>query len=208
MRTRIKFCGLRRQEDVDAAVAAGADALGFVLWAGSPRAATAAEVAGLRSPAPVPRVGVLVNASLDEARAAMAVAALQAVQLHGDEDARAYASLGVPIIRAVGLKDERDVRAALALPTSVTVLVDGAAGAARGGTGTRANWELAAEVARRRPVILAGGLTPGNVKDAVTAVRPWGVDVSSGVESAPGVKDHAKLRAFAAAVAAGDREDE
>ena len=208
MRTRIKFCGLRRQEDVDAAVAAGADALGFVLWAGSPRAATPSAVAALRSQAPVPRVGVFVNAPLDEARAAVAQAALQAVQLHGDEDARAYASLGVPIIRAIGLGDERDVQAALALPSNVTVLVDAAAGAARGGTGTRANWALAAEVARRRPVILAGGLTPVNVKDAVHAVRPWGVDVSSGVESAPGVKDHAKLRAFAAAVAACGREDE
>ena len=208
MRTRIKFCGLRRQEDVDAAVAAGADALGFVLWPASPRAVTAAEVAALHSQPPVPRVGVLVNLPAGEARAAVAAGALQAVQLHGDEDIRAYASLGVPIIRAVSLQTGTDVREALALPSDVTVLVEAAAGDARGGTGTRADWVLAAEVARHRPVILAGGLTPESVADAIRAVRPWGVDVSSGVESAPGVKDHAKLRAFAAAVAASGREDQ
>ena len=208
MRTRIKFCGLRRQEDVDAALAAGADALGFVLWPDSPRASTPAAVGGLRSQAPVPRVGVLVNLPPAEAREVVAIARLQAVQLHGDEDPSAYASLGVPIIRAVQLRGQADVDAALALPTGVTVLVDAAAGSARGGTGTTANWALAAEVARHRPVILAGGLTPGNVGAAIRAVRPWAVDVSSGVESAPGVKDHAKLHAFANAVAASAREDQ
>jgi len=208
VRTRIKFCGLRRQEDVDAALTAGADALGFVMWPESPRAATAAGIADLRSQAPVPRVGVIVNLSPAEAREAVAVARLQALQLHGEEDPRAYVSLGVPIIRAVQLRSQADVDAALTLPADVTVLVDAAAGAARGGTGTTANWPLAAEVARRRPVILAGGLTPGNVGDAIRSVRPWGVDVSSGVESAPGVKDHAKLLAFADAVAASAREDQ
>ena len=208
MRTRIKFCGLRRQEDVDAALAAGADALGFVMWPASPRAVTAAGIARLGSQAPVPRVGVVVNVAPAEAREVVGIARLQALQLHGDEDPRAYASLGVPIIRAVQLRSRADVDAALALPADVTVLVDAAAGTARGGTGTPANWSLASEVARRRPVILAGGLTPANVGDAIRSVRPWGVDVSSGVESAPGVKDHAKLRAFADAVAASAREDQ
>ena len=208
MRTRIKFCGLRRQEDVDAALAAGADALGFVLWPDSPRAITAAGIASLGSQAPVPRVGVVVNLPPANAREAVQVARLQALQLHGDEDPRAYASIGVPIIRAMPLRNQADVDAALTLPAGVTVLVDAAAGAARGGTGTPANWPLAADVARRRPVILAGGLTPANVGAAIRAVRPWGVDVSSGVESAPGVKDHAKLQAFADAVAASAREDQ
>ena len=208
MRTRIKFCGLRRQQDVDAAVSAGADALGFVLWDGSPRAMTVGAVAALSSPAPVARVGVVVNMAIGEAREAVASARLQALQLHGDEDATAFASLGVPLLRAVALRDTSDMQRALALPADVTLLVDAAAGPARGGTGARADWALAAEVARRRPAILAGGLTPENVADAIRAVRPWGVDVSSGIEASPGVKDAVRMRAFAAAVAAADREDQ
>ena len=208
MRTRIKFCGLRHQDDVDAAVAAGADALGFVLWPGSRRAITANEVAALSSPVPVPRVGVLVNMPPHDARAAARSARLQAIQLHGDEDLGVFAAMGVPLVRAVALREAADVEAALKLPAQVTILIDAAAGPARGGTGLRANWALAADVARRRPAILAGGLTPENVADAIRRVRPWGVDVSSGIESSPGVKDHDAIRAFAAAVAAADREAE
>ena len=206
MRTRIKFCGLRRQADVDAAIDAGADALGFVLWPESPRAVTADAAGALVSPAPVPRVGVIVNMTPEEARAAVSAASLQALQLHGDEDVLAFMALGAPVIRAIALGDASDVGRALALPAQVTVLVDGAAGNSRGGTGTRANWDLAAQVSAERAVILAGGLTPANVGDAIRVVRPWAVDVSSGVESAPGVKDAGKLRSFAAAVAAADRE--
>jgi phosphoribosylanthranilate isomerase len=204
-RVRVKVCGITRIEDAEAAVRAGADAVGFVFWPSSPRAigvVLAAAIAA-RLPPFVARVGVFVNATPADVAACVRDAGLSAAQLHGDERVEDYRAVPVPLIRAVSLENLADVARALALPPSVTVLVDAVDPERRGGTGRPASWDLAAIVASRRPVILAGGLTPERVAEAVARVRPWGVDVSSGVESVPGVKDSARIGAFVAAVAAG-----
>ena len=201
-RVRIKMCGMARADDARAAADAGVDAIGMVFWSGSPRGRTRAEGAAIARHVPplVARVGVFVNETPDIVEACVSAMGLSAVQLHGDEDLAAYRSVRVPLIRAVSLVTNDDVTRALALPLDVTVLVDAHSDTRRGGTGAMASWSHAAAVAAVRPVILAGGLTPENVAAAIRAVRPWAVDVSSGVESAPGVKDVARMLAFVAAV--------
>ncbi|MEZ5317080.1 MAG: phosphoribosylanthranilate isomerase [Vicinamibacterales bacterium] len=185
-RPRVKICGLTRREDVEAAVAAGADALGFICWPNSPRFVPPRAVRALAAdlPALVARVGVFVGAPPDEVRDTVGAAGLAAVQLHGDEAVGDYAVVGRPLIRAVSLLTDEDVARAVELPAAVTVLVDAHDPARRGGTGTRADWRRAAALARRRPILLAGGLGPENVAEALHEVRPWGIDVSSGVETA------------------------
>jgi phosphoribosylanthranilate isomerase len=150
----------------------------------------------------VTRVGVFVNATPADVQAVVAHAGLDVVQLHGDEPAEAFAQVGARVIKVVTLDDEEDVDRAAGLSPAVWPLVDATDPARRGGTGRAADWGRAARLARRRPILLAGGLTADNVGDAVRAVRPWAVDVSSGVESAPGVKSADRLRAFFAAIAA------
>jgi len=209
MRTRIKICGITRSEDAALAIAAGADALGFVLWPGSPRAMTTEQVAAIDTTGPlVARVGVFVNAAPAQVSAAVRAARLSAVQLHGDEDVSGYARLGTPVIKAIALSSERDVAQALALPPEVTVLIDHSDTERRGGTGSVANWELARQVSKSRPVILAGGLSSANVATALREVQPWGIDVSSGVESAPGIKSAERMRELFAAVSAAQREEQ
>jgi phosphoribosylanthranilate isomerase len=197
-RPRVKICGLTRWEDADLAVRLGADALGFVLWDRSPRHIAAAEVAAIaaRLPPFVTRVGVAVDVPAARLKAMAEEAALDAVQLHGDESVSAYLGTARRVIKAVSLEQEEDVAAALALPAEVTVLVDAADRTRRGGTGQRANWTLAAEIARARPVVLAGGLTAETVGEAIDCVRPWAVDVSSGVEDAPGIKSARRMERF------------
>lgn len=190
----VKVCGITRPEDAMAAVAAGARAIGFIFWPGSPRQVTAEQARRVTRelPAFVTAVGVFVNQPLEEIEAAVRTAALSAVQLHGDED-RGFASrLSRPVIKAVSerLDDARD------WPPAVTLLVDAHDPQRRGGTGQKADWAAAARLARERHIMLAGGLTSDNVAEAVRQVKPFGVDVSSGVESAPGVKDHGRIRAF------------
>jgi len=203
-RVRVKVCGLTRAEDVEAAVALGADALGFVLWPRSPRYVPLPAVSALADdlPAFLTRVGVFVDASPDEVARAVREARLDAVQLHGAESAADYGRVGARVIKAVTLDGSDDVERAAGLPAGVTVLVDATAPVERGGTGRRADWSHAARLARRRPIVLAGGLSASNVAAAIREVRPVAVDVSSGVEEAPGRKDHERLRAFFAAVAA------
>jgi phosphoribosylanthranilate isomerase len=190
----IKVCGLTRAEDVDVAVRHGATALGFVFWPQSPRAVTPDEAAALvaRIPAGVEKVGVFVNESAATIRAVVERAGLTWVQLHGDEPASYAAQFCQPLMRAMS------VEAALSTdwPLSTTLLLDAADRARRGGTGQRVDWEGAARVARQRPVVLAGGLTPENVEAAIEQVAPLGVDVSSGVEDAPGVKNADKVATF------------
>lgn len=206
MRTRVKICGITRPEDAVAAVAAGADALGFVFWAKSPRVVAPAGAAAIAAmvPALVTRVGVFVNASPDEVRQVVRDARLDVVQLHGDERVQDYAACGAPLIKAIALEAESDVERALACPPQVTVLIDASDRARRGGTGQQADWTLARRVASARPVMLAGGLAPHNVGDAIRAVRPWAIDLSSGVESSPGRKDAALIRELFVAVASAD----
>lgn len=204
--TRIKICGIRRPEDARAAAEAGASAVGMVFWPGSPRAV---DPAGARAivaalPVGVPAIGVFVNQTADEINAAIEAAGLFAVQLHGDESVALIERIRRPVIRAVTL-DALDVIDVL--PAQVTVLLDAIDPAKRGGTGRTIDWAAAAAVARRRPIVLAGGLTSSNVEQAIAEVRPYAVDVSSGVETAPGIKDHARIGAFIAAVRRADAGD-
>lgn len=194
----LKICGLTRAADAADAVAAGATALGFVFWSRSPRAirpdAAREIVAGV--PPGVLTVGVFVNEGLDEVRRIVEVVGLGAVQLHGEERPLFAAGVETPIVRAMTLESADET--CRIWPPHVTLLLDAADPVRRGGTGTIVDWTRAADIARRRNVVLAGGLTPENVGEAVARVRPYGVDVSSGVERAPGEKDAAKVAAFLA----------
>jgi phosphoribosylanthranilate isomerase len=208
MRTRVKICGITREQDALAAAAAGADAIGFVLWPGSPRQITPRRAArlGRRLPAFVTRVGVFVNASPAAVTRAVREAALDAIQLHGDENPAAYRRCGAAVIKSVSLSGLADVRKALRYPADVTLLVDVRDLVRRGGTGRVANWPLARRLARRRPILLAGGIGPSNVRQAIRAVQPWGLDVSSEVEVAPGRKSRTKITALMDSVTKVDRE--
>lgn len=203
--TRVKVCGITRLEDAELAVELGAWALGFVLWPRSPRAADRAVAAGiaavLRRRAEI--VGVFVNPTLDEVAHAADELHLSHVQLHGDEGpafcAEAARRTGAKVIKAVRVGTAADFQDLERFHTDFHLL-DTAARGLRGGTGETWDWALAARRRRKVPAILSGGLTAENVAAGIAAVVPWAVDVSSGVEAAPGVKDHDKLRAFIAAV--------
>jgi phosphoribosylanthranilate isomerase len=199
---RVKVCGITRPEDAALAVELGAAALGFVFWARSPRAVSVRTVREITEtvPAFVSRVGVFVDES-PAAVLAMAVdAGLTGVQLHGDEDASGYLDSPLDIIKALPVGEGFTLSAVQGVPPRVTVLLDAHDPVRRGGTGRVVEWAVAGAVARIRPIILSGGLTPDHVRRAVTEVRPYAVDVSSGVESRPGIKDEHKLRAFFAAL--------
>jgi phosphoribosylanthranilate isomerase len=145
-------------------------------------------------------VGVFVNQPIDDVLATAEIVGLTAVQLHGDETPGWYANLPRRVIKAVPVHDGHAETAAAEVPRSATVLLDAHDPVRRGGTGRTIDWSVATAIARTRPVILSGGLTPDNVGDAVRAVDPYAVDVSSGVEASPGQKDPAKLRALFAAL--------
>lgn len=208
-RTRIKICGLTRAEDAAAAVAAGADALGVVL-APSKRQVTLDQAAAVFADVPplVARVGVFVDAQADAVWEAVARLGLTAVQFHGDEAPETCAAAPVPVIKALRVEpgfDAADVgryRGAVA-----ALLLDTYVAGEHGGTGMAFDWDrVAGLLPRDIPVVLAGGLGPDNVAEAVRTLRPYAVDVSSGVEQAPAVKDHAKVAAFCEAVRAADGE--
>lgn len=199
---RVKVCGITRPADAMLAVELGAAALGFVFWPDSPRAVTAEQVRDIAGglPAFVSRVGVFVNQPPAEVFDTAARAGLTGVQLHGDENAAEYTDAPLPVIKALPVSEGFSLSAVEDLPPRVTVLLDAHDPIRRGGTGRVIEWTVAAAAARLRPVILSGGLTPDNVRSATDAVRPYAVDVSSGVEAAPGIKDEVKLRAFFAAL--------
>jgi len=189
----VKICGITRVEDAEAAVAAGAGALGFVFWPGSPRFVDPyrARVIASAVPAFITTVGVFVDQPAEYVSAVASLVKLGAVQLHGNETTGFAARIDRPVIKAMTLGDGE-----VEWPEGSIVLLDALDPVRRGGTGRTIDWDRAAAIAARRPVLLAGGLTPGNVADAVTRVRPFGIDVSSGVERAPGIKDHARLAAL------------
>lgn len=201
-RTRVKICGITRAEDAALAVALGADALGFVFWARSPRAIAPADARALHAGLPsfVSRVGVFVDASPADVADVVRLARLDVVQLHGDEPPSAYAASGARVMKVATLADPAAIDRVAAWPPEVMPLVDAIDPVQRGGTGKTADWTAAARLSARRSIVLAGGLTAGNVATAVAAVQPWAVDVSSGVEDAPGRKSAAKLREFFAAL--------
>lgn len=204
---RIKFCGIARLEDAERAVELGAWAVGMVLWPGSARACppdvAAAIGAALQRRAEV--AGVFVNAHLAEVAEAADAYGLTLVQLHGDEGPSYCAEVarrtGAKVIKAARVRGAADVQALRSFHTDFHLL-DAYAPGLPGGTGETFAWDLARAHPRDRPLLLSGGLSPDNVAAAVAAVRPFAVDVASGVERAPGVKDHARMAAFAQAVRA------
>jgi phosphoribosylanthranilate isomerase len=194
----LKVCGITRLTDALHAVQNGATALGFVFWPGSPRRISPEQAKAILAelPSSVMTVGVFVNESVDGIRSVVAATGLTAVQLHGDEPPAYEDALPWPLFRSVSLDTAEDACGAWAPET--TLLLDAADPARRGGTGQAVDWGRAAVLARGRRLILAGGLAPGNVAEAIATVRPYGVDVSSGVEESPGVKDFRKVTEFLA----------
>ncbi len=193
---RIKICGITNTEDALAAAEYGADALGFVFYEKSPRCVTperAREIIGHLPPF-VTTVGVFVNETPERIREIMAVSGVQIPQLHGDEPPEACRQLLRPV-KAIRVSDVTDLRQLERYRVSA-FLLDTYSAAEFGGTGQVFNWEIAAEAKRFGRIILAGGLTPENIEQAVRQVRPYGVDVSSGVEAERGKKDLKRLREF------------
>jgi phosphoribosylanthranilate isomerase len=194
----VKVCGITNVADALAAADAGADALGFVFYEPSPRCVAVAAAAAISRELPpaLVKVGVFVNAGEEAVVTAIRECGLSLVQFHGDEPPDYCLQFGVMSMKAFRIRDRDSLRALPAYRTDAWLL-DAFPPAQLGGTGATFNWDLAVEArAPGRPIFLAGGLTPENVADAVRRVRPYGVDVSSGVESTPGTKDLAKLRAF------------
>ena len=194
----LKICGITRLTDALHAVEQGATAVGFVLWPHSPRAVAverAAEIAA-ELPSHVMTVGVFVNESIEGIRAIAERVPLTAIQLHGDEPPAYADALDWPVIRAVSVGDIGQASEGWSQETAL--LLDNIDPVRRGGTGAVIDWSQAADLALKRRVVLAGGLTPENVASAIRAVRPFGVDVSSGVEASPGVKDFGKVSRFIA----------
>ena len=202
MRTKVKICGITNLADAQAAVEAGADALGFVFCEKSPRRLAIPAAAGISKqlPAFVLRVGVFVNAPGEAVDRAISECGLNLLQFHGDEPQEYCAQFGLMSMKAFRMRDAGTLKEMAKYQTNAWLL-DAYSPEAAGGTGEKFNWELAVEAQKfGKPIFLAGGLTPENVAEAVRQVRPFGVDVSSGVEISPGKKDHAKLRAFINAV--------
>jgi phosphoribosylanthranilate isomerase len=191
----VKICGLTRLEDAEAAVDCGAGALGFVFWPGSPRAIDPNRARAIVRTLPpfVTPVGVFVNQPADYVNDVAALVGLGVVQLHGDESADYAATIARPVLKAI----TADMAAASdAWPAATMILLDAHDPVRRGGTGRTVDWSGAALLSSRRRVVLAGGLNPDNVAAAVAAVRPFGIDVSSGVERSPGIKDRGRLRSL------------
>jgi phosphoribosylanthranilate isomerase len=210
----VKICGITREADAELAAGLGANALGFILWPGSPRyiSVEKAKVIVTNVPPHVLKVGVFVDQPIEEVARIVNEVGLDIAQLHGhespdycrqvtvrlkadhtEENVPVGSTFGRTVIKAVGMTDNGSVTVGDFDP-DVVLLVDAHDPARFGGTGRTVNWDVAREIAATRRTILAGGLNATNIKLAVRSVRPFGVDVSSGVESAPGVKDPHRLR--------------
>ena len=198
MSVTVKICGITNPEDALVAAEAGADALGFIFYEKSPRFVTPENAAAIirQVPPHIARVGVFVNAPVEAVLEAMGRCHLNLLQFHGDEPPEFCLQFGLMSMKAFRVCDE-SVLSELPRYATDAWLLDAYSPASLGGTGETFNWDLAIRASRLgRPIFLAGGLTPENVAEAVARVRPLGVDVSSGVEAAPGRKDHTKVRAF------------
>lgn len=197
----VKICGITNSADARVAAEAGADALGFVFWEKSPRSVSLETAASIVRTLPphIVKVGVFVNPPEELVLNAIARCGISLLQFHGDESPGYCLQFGVLSMKAFRIRDKASLQP---LPDYETHawLLDAYAPGMPGGTGERFNWDLAVEARHLgRPIFLAGGLTAENVAQAVAQVRPYGVDVSSGVEAVPGRKDHAKVRAFISA---------
>src|ERR1043166_2891205 len=202
MPAKVKICGITNLPDGVAAAEAGADAIGFVFSEQSPRRVsleTAAEI--VRAMAPfIVKVGVFVNAPTDLVYRAIGECGLSLLQFHGDETPEYCLQFGLMSMKAFRIRDEKSLDALPAYRTDAWLL-DAFSADKPGGTGEQFNWDLAVQAqGLGRPIFLAGGLTPENVGDAIRKVKPYAVDVSSGVEAAPGKKDPDQVRAFIQAV--------
>jgi len=203
--TKVKFCGMTTVEDAERAVDLGAWAIGLIFWPGSARRCrmtTAIEIAAAVKRR-VEVVGVFVNPTLDEVARTAEDVGLSMLQFHGDEGpafcAEAARRTGAKVIKVARVRSRADIQALSTFHTDFHLL-DSYVPGRLGGTGETFAWEIARQHEDTVPVILSGGLTPDNVAEAIVAVRPFAVDVASGVEASPGVKDPAKLEAFAASV--------
>lgn len=194
---RIKICGITNIDDAISSVEAGADALGFVFWEKSLRAIRVKEAGDIISKLPpfVSTVGVFVNEDPDRINSIVKDAGLSAVQLHGDETPAISTRISAKVIKVFRIRDIRDIIGMRDYRVSA-YLLDAFRAGLQGGTGVAFDWNIAVEAKKNGRIILSGGLNPGNVKEAVAIVNPYGVDVSSGVEAMPGKKDHNKVREF------------
>ena len=201
----VKICGITRLEDAELAVSCGANAVGFVFWRNSPRFIDPVRAQAIAAALPpfVTPVGVFVNQPAEDVNAVATLVGLGDVQLHGDETVEYAAAMTRPVLKALTLTTTAD-HTFDRWPPATMVLLDAHDPVRRGGTGMTVDWTRAASIAARRPIVLAGGLTSGNVVDAIDRVRPFGIDVSSGVESSPGIKDEARIRALFAALSDGE----
>lgn len=200
--TKIKICGIKTVNDALTALDAGADMIGFNFYPKSPRYIDVGMcrniMSVMRKYGHIVFVGVFVNASVEQIRATMDTCGLNLAQLHGEESLEMLMSLNGKAFKAFrGIPQNMN---SFARDFAPSFLLDALVKGQYGGTGAVADWNGAAEVAKQYPILLAGGLTPENVAGAVRYVQPWGVDVASGVESSPGVKDPVKMKAFARAV--------
>jgi phosphoribosylanthranilate isomerase len=200
--TKIKICGIKTVTDALAAREAGADLIGFNFYPKSPRYIDVGRcrdiMSVMRRYGHIIYVGVFVNASVAEVRATMETCGLSLAQLHGDETPEILSALDGRAFKAFrGVPQNLN---GFAKEDAPALLVDASVKGTYGGTGVTADWNRAAELAKKYPLLLAGGLTPENVAEAVRQVRPWGVDVASGVESVPGEKDAIKMKAFVKAI--------
>lgn len=197
-RTRVKICGITRQEDAWAAIEAGADALGFVFYAPSPRAVTAAQAQAIMQTLPpyVSKVGLFVNASTDEAQQVLDATSLDCLQFHGDETAVYCEKFNLPYYKAIRVKpDVNLIQCELDFASASALLLDTFSEKAVGGTGLTFDWSLI-PAGMRKPLILAGGLNPDNVLQAMRQVQPYAIDVSGGVEAQKGIKSPQKIAAL------------
>jgi phosphoribosylanthranilate isomerase len=193
----VKICGITRQQDAEAAVDQGASAIGFIFWPSSPRFIDPYRARKIAKALPpfVSTVGVFVNQPGEYINGVASLVALSVVQLHGDETPDFASHLSRPVLKAITRRE-----GASEWPKPAMLLVDVHDPVKRGGTGRVVDWSMAAALARERHIVLAGGLTPDNVAEAAAAVQPWGIDVSSGVEESPGIKDERRIAALFAAI--------
>ena len=195
--TRVKFCGLRHKDDIADAVALGVDALGFVFYEPSSRYVAPKDAATLTRavPAFLTRVGLFVNENAETIKRIFEIARLNLIQYHGEESPEFCDSVGLPYIKAFRVQQDMDIRGAMdRYPNASGFLLDAYVKGQPGGTGERFDWGLIPR--SYAPIILAGGLTPDNAKDAIEQVAPWALDVSGGIESKPGRKDPDKMARF------------
>ena len=197
-RTRIKICGITRAEDADAAVEAGADALGLVFYPPSPRAVDVAQAVDAvgNVPAFVSVTALFVNPTVEEVQRVLDSVRIDLIQFHGDEDDDFCRQFKRPYIKALRVRQASDVVAScLRFPGALAILLDSYKPGVPGGTGETFDWSLIPETPTK-PIILAGGLEPDNVVSAITQIRPFAVDISGGVEASKGIKDHRKIEEF------------